>query len=650
MYKIRCPQCGRVLSQFALSCPVCNHIIREDVCKNDLYYHFTWVDYLRELSNNFIVFRLKTYGFFPRTLPPCFNLSHYDVDIFSLACKRGQDKPLTYIGIKRDDVSVRRFIIPSISNYIQLVQNIDFEYNITPLYERLLADPHIIFCKKIWADRYEVIEYGDCLRNREWIISNSPSKDAIFLLHIDIKNYYESIDLDLLQKNMPQYIEDSEHFITDLKNSCVMEGKLLAGPEINDVIGDLFMTVICEKFHSKEIPYVRSMDDIYIYCSQNFNEILGTVTEILKEFGLQLNEKKTRITAIDFDNCTKYIDSLQNKTTDKLWGKEETNSIVQTIKILAENGDTDAPRTFLNALHSFKWSEDAFLTIFDYYISLMNKHLSYISVFFGVITIYYKLYDVGFTNLQIKKVYSILEACVERQLEAETLWIIYFLSLSSRLELQHKSVDKILASDFNLVKAYIITEYSHELKGKRDIILSKDTSNWLLNYQLLFCGYISLHDFSIRTKLRDLSLFITLKEIGFSFIKPAPDFRYISSKCPVCDQEVKLGEIFCTSCGHPIVLKRTIAPFTSKSTDQLPFDKFIIANDDSAEEAQFPDDYIDESNIIIDTMFPDIEIEEKTPMEAQKEVDDLINNPDLTNFLDTYPGSLYPDRDQDKES
>lgn len=120
-----------------------------------------------------------------------------------------------------------------------------------------------------------------------------------YVLRVDFKSYFESIDHEILLAQLQKNIKD-----TDLYNLCVkmipkdVKG-LGLGSQISQICAMYYVNEIdhyCkEKLHLKY--YSRYMDDICVISSskQKLKQTLKTITEMAHKLKLKINKNKTKI-------------------------------------------------------------------------------------------------------------------------------------------------------------------------------------------------------------------------------------------------------------------------------------------------------------------------------------------------------------------
>jgi len=138
------------------------------------------------------------------------------------------------------------------------------------------------------------------VRQRAWIVD------------IDIKGFFDNMPHDLLLKALDRHVEEKwvKMYIIRWLEAPMVESKgdimqkrekgVPQGGVISPLLSNLYLHYALDKWLGKNYPkldFVRYADDIVIHCNSvvGAKEVLGAVKERLKECGLLVNEKKTKI-------------------------------------------------------------------------------------------------------------------------------------------------------------------------------------------------------------------------------------------------------------------------------------------------------------------------------------------------------------------
>ncbi len=118
-----------------------------------------------------------------------------------------------------------------------------------------------------------------------------------YLLNLDIKNFFESIDISTIISTLAD-LGFNEEVSTIIASICTIKGKLVQGFPTSPVIANL----VCSKMDQqlKELCgnciaiYTRYADDISISSDENL-PLIKDIEYIVKKHGFSLNHKKTKI-------------------------------------------------------------------------------------------------------------------------------------------------------------------------------------------------------------------------------------------------------------------------------------------------------------------------------------------------------------------
>lgn len=123
-----------------------------------------------------------------------------------------------------------------------------------------------------------------------------------YVLQIDIRSYFSSIDHNILLSMLNKKIKDTDVLGLISESMSLYEHGLCLGSEMNQILSTWYLSPldhICkERFRIKY--YGRYMDDIYILheSKEYLESVLLAITDKLSELGLRLNDSKTMIIPI----------------------------------------------------------------------------------------------------------------------------------------------------------------------------------------------------------------------------------------------------------------------------------------------------------------------------------------------------------------
>lgn len=116
------------------------------------------------------------------------------------------------------------------------------------------------------------------------------------LLKLDIKNFFESIKIDLVADAF-RSLGFIDKIAIDLSKTCTLENRLVQGFSTSPIIANMVCTEIDKKIHDlctqNDAVYTRYADDISISSDSQLPSV-DKVKLILKSLDLELNDLKTR--------------------------------------------------------------------------------------------------------------------------------------------------------------------------------------------------------------------------------------------------------------------------------------------------------------------------------------------------------------------
>lgn len=119
-----------------------------------------------------------------------------------------------------------------------------------------------------------------------------------YFMKLDIENYYGTINLqklyDLLEKNINdlELIEKIKNYLNE--ENEIMEGKgLFLGSPLSNILSNIYLSDVDNKYSKLNCIYVRFCDDIFILSDET--ELFSLLKDDIKKLDLKINERKTII-------------------------------------------------------------------------------------------------------------------------------------------------------------------------------------------------------------------------------------------------------------------------------------------------------------------------------------------------------------------
>ena len=198
----------------------------------------------------------------------------------------------------------------------------------------LLYDYDYLFQRNLYSFRKNV-----SVKNAIDNIKNIKNTNNMYGYKVDIKNYFNSIDVNLLLNNLKNDIdEELFEFIKNIigdKRVCYKElvfeeeKGAMAGIPISAFLANYYIKEIDEYFSKEKLVYLRYSDDIILFCNSK-EEIMKyskVLKDLLKKYKLIVNNEKEYFyepgDRWDFLGLTFYdgVIDLSTNTISKIKGK-----------------------------------------------------------------------------------------------------------------------------------------------------------------------------------------------------------------------------------------------------------------------------------------------------------------------------------------
>lgn len=198
----------------------------------------------------------------------------------------------------------------------------------------LLYEYDYLFENNLYSFRRNI-----CVKNAIKNISNIKNLNKMYGYKVDIKNYFNSIDTNLLLNDLEKELDyNLFNFIKNIidsdkvnyNNKIINEKKgVMAGIPIASFLANCYIRKIDTYFKKQKVLYLRYSDDIIIFCN-NKDEIQKyafMLKQMLNDYKLVINSEKEffynphdKWEFLGFSFCYQKID-LSNNTLYKIKGK-----------------------------------------------------------------------------------------------------------------------------------------------------------------------------------------------------------------------------------------------------------------------------------------------------------------------------------------
>jgi hypothetical protein len=164
------------------------------------------------------------------------------------------------------------------------------------------AADHSRLCHSFQPGRGPRTAYRDIRRMR--------GLQSLHCLHLDVRDFFNSIPVEALLEALPPSIADDEPLyhllVTTLRDQRVRSGDdlvvdthkgVMAGTPLAPLLSNLYLRPLDDAFEAARVPYLRYADDIVVFGTEE--DVAGHGADIearLAALGLALNPRKTRLT------------------------------------------------------------------------------------------------------------------------------------------------------------------------------------------------------------------------------------------------------------------------------------------------------------------------------------------------------------------
>lgn len=130
-----------------------------------------------------------------------------------------------------------------------------------------------------------------------------------FFMKLDIKNFFNSIDISLLTKDLLNLLNIDMIYAEHLKlvlNACTYNDRLPLGFSISPILTEVYLKefdeIVKDRLNEFNVIYTRYADDIMIssdeLLEEESNKVYSIIDQLLRERKLILNKKKFRVTKL----------------------------------------------------------------------------------------------------------------------------------------------------------------------------------------------------------------------------------------------------------------------------------------------------------------------------------------------------------------
>lgn len=344
----------------------------------------TYCDFMDEISADELYEGLLAYGFFAEKLPPVFTAVPFFeyCKTISNPFESGWDDYITFRVMR--NISIPRLMgIPNPFKYQRLCAELRDDWDKIRDHFRTQTAQQTYRMSRIHVRK----EYGEKrifeMNYKNWRVDGNPESDLLihdkgtsrFLVKADISTcfpsiYSHSIQWALVGKAESKRTLHDDTWYSRIDKACqeMRNGEthgLLIGPHASNLLSEIILTVVDRKLYANGYRYVRNIDDYDCYVSayDEAQRFLRDLEEVLREFDLPLNHKKTKVIElpIGIEKSWKHqLSDLPRIGSSGTVEYPQVNTFIDTaLRLATETGDFAIINYAIKKLSGMQLSDNA---------------------------------------------------------------------------------------------------------------------------------------------------------------------------------------------------------------------------------------------------------------------------------------------------
>lgn len=323
-----------------------------------------YTDFMDEISSDELYEGLLAYGFFAEKLPPVFTAVPFFnyCKTVSIPFEQGWNEYINFRVMR--NISIPRLMgIPNPFKYQRVCSELRNNWEKLRAHFHAQTDGQSYRISRIHVRK----EYNQKrifeMNYKNWRVDGNPESDLLihdkgtsrFIVQADISTcfpsiYTHSIPWALVGKeNAKKTVHDNTWYnridqaCSDMRNGETHG--LLIGPHASNLLSEIILTVVDKKLYDMGYRYVRNIDDYTCYVDSHAEaqRFLRDLEEVLREFDLPLNHKKTTVVELPIGvekNWKHQLSDLPREGESGIVEYPQVNTFIDTALMLAtETGD-----------------------------------------------------------------------------------------------------------------------------------------------------------------------------------------------------------------------------------------------------------------------------------------------------------------------
>ena len=325
----------------------------------------SYCNFMDEITADELYEGLLAYGFFAEKLPPVFTaIQFFDYCKVLPASFSFDRNEYVSFRIMRNIGIPRQMGIPTPMSYQRLCATLrDYWGNIQQHFHAQTDEQSYRLSRIHIRKEYDSKQIFE-MNYKNWHVDGNPESDLLihekgvsrYLVKADISTcfpsiYTHSIPWALVGKKQSKDTAGNDAlWYNQIDKACqdVKYGEthgLLIGPHASNLISEIILTVVDKQLYKKGYRYIRNIDDYdcYVNSYERAECFVRDLEEVLKEFDLPLNHKKTKIIELPIGIEKNWKHQLSDLPTIGKSGMVEypqVNTFIDTsLKLATETGD-----------------------------------------------------------------------------------------------------------------------------------------------------------------------------------------------------------------------------------------------------------------------------------------------------------------------
>ena len=371
----------------------------------------SYCEFMDEITTDELYEGLLAYGFFAEKLPPVFTaIPFFDYcktlpAPFSFA----RDEFISFRTMRNISIP-RQMGIPTPMSYQRLCATLRDNWTNIKHHFHVQTDGQSYRLSRIHIrkeyDSKQIFE----MNYKNWRVDGNPESDLLihergvsrYLVKADISTCFPSIYTHSIpwalagKKTAKDTAGDDTLWYNQIDKACqdVKYGEthgLLIGPHASNLISELILTVVDKQLYEKGYRYARNIDDYdcYVDSYERAECFLRDLEEVLREYDLPLNHKKTIIIELPIGiekNWKHQLSDLPTMGESGMVEYPQVNTFIDTaLKLATDTGDFAIINYAIKKLAEMKMSENAkklaskrfihMAALYPYLLHLMEEYV-----------------------------------------------------------------------------------------------------------------------------------------------------------------------------------------------------------------------------------------------------------------------------------